>query len=59
MKFMNKKAVLEIGSLIHVTRTLLFKKLPLEEIINSYEYQKFKEQNPELCRLAEEDKGAE
>ena len=56
---MNKKAIFEIGNLIHVRRSLLLKSLPAEKVIDSYEYQQFKKTFPELCRLAEEDKGDE
>lgn len=53
---MNEKAIFEIGNIIRVRLGFLFKKLSAEEIIDSEEYRRFKENNPELCKLAEENK---
>lgn len=51
---MNQKAVFEIGKILHVKYSLFPPKtLTTEEIIETYEYKKFKELHPELCRLAE------
>ena len=49
---MNKKAIFEIGDIIHVRRNLI-KKLSAKEIIDTYEFQMFKKEYPELCKLAE------
>ncbi|MEK6883633.1 MAG: hypothetical protein AABY22_28655 [Nanoarchaeota archaeon] len=53
---MNKKAIFEIGSIIHVRYKGFFKIVELtpEEIIESIEFQRFKESYPELTRLAME-----
>jgi len=51
---MNKKAVFEIGDIIHVRRGgWNLRLLKPEEIIDSYEYKQFKKKNPEICRLVE------
>ena len=53
---MNKKAVFEIGNIIHVERALtmkLLKRLTAEEITQTYEYKKFKEKYPEICKQVE------
>ncbi len=56
---MNKKAMFEIGDIIGVRyKSGLFNRTLLtpEEITKSYEYKMFKESNPKLCRLVENDK---
>ena len=62
---MNEKAIFEIGNIIHVRYKgtlnpfeLIFGekvRLTPEEITESVDYKWFKEDNPELCKLAEED----
>ncbi len=52
---MNKKAIFEIGDIIHVKRNWKLKNLSAKEIIKSYEYQMFKEKYPELTGLAEKE----
>lgn len=60
---MNKKAIFEIGNIIHVrykgsyNPLNWFTSLTLtpKEITQTMEYNMFKEENPELCKLAEED----
>mgnify|MGYP001573489551 CR=1 FL=1 len=53
---MNKKAIFEIGNIIHVRYKDFFKreKLTPKEITKTFEYKIFKKQNPELCNLAEQ-----
>lgn len=50
---MTEKAIFEIGDIIHVKRSMTFKKLTSKEIQETYEYKKFKEHYPEICKLAE------
>jgi len=59
---MNEKAIFEIGNIIHVRykpswnpkKWIIPDKLTAKEIMESFEYKKFKEQNPEICRAVEE-----
>lgn len=58
---MNEKAIFEISDMIHVKYGHPYKfiifggtELTAEQITQTYEYKKFKEVYPELCRLAEE-----
>ena len=57
---MNKKAIFEIGNIIHIRNTFnkktLFRRLTPKEITKTEEYKRFKFFNPEICRLAEGDK---
>ena len=48
-------AIFEIGDIICVRRSLTFRKLNAQEIIDSYEYKQFKKNHPQLCKLAEEE----
>jgi len=50
---LNEKAIFEIGNLIEVRYEFEIKKLNAEEIMNTFEYKRFKSKNPELCKLAE------
>lgn len=49
----NNEAIFEIGNIVKV-RNNWKRRILAEEIVNSPEYQEFKYQYPELCRLAEE-----
>jgi len=56
---MNEKAIFEIGDIISVRYKSKWgfynrQKLTPKEITESVEYKHFKENNPELCRIAEE-----
>lgn len=50
---MNEIAIYEIGNIIRV-RNGLFRRLTAKEIIETVEYQRFKKNYPEICKLAEE-----
>jgi len=51
---LNKKAVFEVGDIIHVRRNWNFKTLSAQEILDSVQYQKeFKARYPELSKLVE------
>ncbi len=50
---MKEKAIFEIGNIIRVRNKLIWGKLSAQEIIDSYEYQRFKITHPELCKLVE------
>ena len=52
---MDIRAIIEIGNIIRVRNKLFGRKLTTKEIINSYEYQIFKNKYPKLCELAEKD----
>lgn len=51
---MNEKAIFEIGSIIHARYKLWGGggELTAEEITETFEYERFKKDHPELCRLA-------
>jgi hypothetical protein len=43
--------IFEIGNLIRVRRSITFRKLSSDEIIDSYEFQKFRNKFPLLCKF--------
>ena len=50
---MNTKAILEIGRMLHIDGLIMWRVKDPNIILDSYEYQMFKKEYPELTRLAE------